>query len=123
MPCVWSLKPTITVNRCLESWAFILWCAKSPNNQYTTACSCIKMAIGIRMKRCGGSRKPFDANLLRSRPGALAAPGSGDIATFSEGCRIICRRVCSHQRPKSRDLCDRTRNARALRHKEVPRSL
>ena len=43
------------------------------------------------MKRCGGLRKLFDANTLRSRPSALTAPGSGDIATSSKGCPCICQ--------------------------------
>ena len=43
------------------------------------------------MKRCGGLRKLFDANILRSRPSALTAPGSGDIATSSKGCPCICQ--------------------------------
>jgi hypothetical protein len=42
------------------------------------------------MKRCGGLRKLFDANILRSRQSALTVPGSGDIATSSKGSYIIC---------------------------------
>ena len=63
-------------------------------------CSCITMAKWIPKNRRGGLRKVFDANILRPRPSALTAPGSGDIPTASKGFHFILRTIMP-QPPKA----------------------